>query len=106
MFNIGQKIRSLRKLNNMTLEQLAAKVNLTQPQLSRLENGVNMVQIDTLLKICEIFNVSIADFFSSEYPDVIPKHFREFFNTNKELTPEQLNILSTFIKNFSKTLKK
>lgn len=105
MLNIGQKIRNLRKLNHMTLEQLAAKVNLTQPQLSRLENGINNIQIDTLLQICEIFNVSIADFFSSE-SEVMPSHFREFFNTNKELTPKQLSILSTFIKDFSNSFEK
>ena len=105
MFNIGQKIRNLRKLNHLTLKQLADKVNLTQPQLSRLENGVNTIQIDTLLQICKIFNVSIADFFSTE-TEIIPDHFREFFNANKELTPKQLNILSTFIRDFSKSLEK
>lgn len=105
MFNIGQEIRNLRKLHHMTLKQLSSKINLTQPQLSRLETGVNTIQLDTLLKICDVFNISISDFFSSE-TEPIPSHFREFFDNNKDLTAEQLNMLTKFIKDFTKTLEK
>ena len=52
---------------------------------------------DTIFKVCEIFNISLTDFFSNGANKWIPTHFKEFIAKNKVLTPGQLELLSKFI---------
>ncbi|WP_342357393.1 helix-turn-helix transcriptional regulator [Clostridium senegalense] len=98
LFNIGSRIKELRTINNITSSELSSKVGLSQPQLSRIENNVNTATFDTVFKICEIFDISLTDFFNDSSTDLIPAHFKEFIEQNKNLTPEQLEALSVFIK--------
>lgn len=103
IFDIGLRIKELRKLNNMTSNQLAINIGISQPQLSRIENNVNMATFETIDKVCNIFNISLVDFFNNDSSNtIIPSHFKEFINKNKDLTPLQLEALSKFID----TLKK
>lgn len=98
MFDIGSRIKELRKLNNMTSSELSLKVGLSQAQLSRIENNINIATFETIYKICEIFSISLTDFFNDGSKNLMPSHFKEFIEQNKDLTPEQLELLSKFIK--------
>lgn len=98
MFNIGSRIKELRTLNSMTSSELSSKIGISQAQLSRIENNVNIATFDTVFKICETLNITLADFFNDNSSKLIPNHFREFINNNRDLTPEQLEALSVFIK--------
>ena len=98
MFDIGSRIKELRNLNNITSSELASKIGISQAQLSRIENNVNTATFDTVFKICEIFNITLTEFFNDGTRNLIPTHFKEFVDQNKNLTPEQLEALSVFIK--------
>ncbi|MDK2920055.1 MAG: hypothetical protein PWQ37_2788 [Candidatus Petromonas sp.] len=91
MFDIGSRIRAIRKLNNMNMTELAKKINLTQPQLSRIENNVNMVQFDTLEKICQIFNISLSEFFKDHNSTDVT--LDDVVKELKDLTPSQLEAI-------------
>lgn len=99
MFNVGARIRDIRKQNNITLQQLSEKIGLTQPQLSRIENNQNMAQIDTLFNLCNIFNITLSDFFSPDgnaeplYPEL-----KALLDSARNLSPKQLLMLSEFLK--------
>lgn len=58
MNSIGFKIKKLREHKNLSQEDLAFRLDITQSNLSKIENGQN-VKIDFLLmqKVCEIFDV-------------------------------------------------
>lgn len=98
MFDLGSRIKELRSLNNITSSELASRIGISQAQLSRIENNVNTATFETIFKICEIFNITLTDFFNDGTNNLIPTHFKEFIDENKNLTPEQLEALSTFIK--------
>lgn len=57
--SLGTKIKNLRKLNNLTQEQLAESVEITPRQLVRLESGKNYPSIETLCKMSKVFNMSV-----------------------------------------------
>lgn len=48
---LGTRLASLRKLNGLTLEQLATRAEITKSYLSKLERGLSSPTIATLLKL-------------------------------------------------------
>jgi transcriptional regulator with XRE-family HTH domain len=71
---IGEKIRRLRKANNLTLEELANRTYLTKGFLSQLERDLTSPSIATLKGILDVLGEELADFFR----DV--KHERVLFD--------------------------
>lgn len=63
---IGNKIRQLRKANNMTLNELALRVESDVGNLSRLERGKQGYSDQTLRKIAAALNVEVFELFSSD----------------------------------------
>tara|TARA_R100001143_G_C3327137_1_gene117582 strand:+ start:587 stop:934 length:348 start_codon:yes stop_codon:yes gene_type:complete len=57
-FKIGENIKASRKLNNVTQEQLAYRLDLTVQQIQKYESGKNRVSASTLSKICSILDIS------------------------------------------------
>lgn len=60
---IGQKIKEFRTRAKMTQSDLADALNTTKQTISRYEKGDRKAGQDTLFALCDIFNVSIDDFF-------------------------------------------
>ena len=54
----GQRIQQLRKERELTQEQLAEKLNVSQNTIAKIESGLRRPSIDFLLEISEFFNVS------------------------------------------------
>ena len=57
----GEKIDDLLKENNLTLTSAADMIGISQSSLSDIINDKRAIRSDTLLKICDFFNVS-SDF--------------------------------------------
>ena len=72
---VGQKIRQIRKSRHLTQADLAARIGVTQSDLSRMENGEYKVGLDTLFKILQVFELSMSHFF--EEPAAAPAASRE-----------------------------
>lgn len=58
---VGKRIRTIRKKNKVTQEQLAEKLFLTAESVSNFENGKTMCMPENVAKICELFDVT-ADY--------------------------------------------
>ena len=58
---INKRIKELRKLNNLTQTQLAEKLQTTQDTISLWELGKSYPDIESLIILCKIFNIS-ADY--------------------------------------------
>lgn len=61
--DIGLKIRELRIKNGLTLEELAARSELTKGFLSQLERNLTSPSIATLNDILEALGTNLGDFF-------------------------------------------
>ena len=55
---IGERIKRIRKENNLTLEKFGEKIKISGQSVSRLENGVNNPADRTIALICREFGVS------------------------------------------------
>jgi len=60
---ISKQIRHLRKLKNMTLEELSEKSGVALATLSRMENAKMPGTLDSHQKICKALGASIADLY-------------------------------------------
>lgn len=60
---IGNQIKIFRKSAGFTQDELAKRLNTTKQTISRYEKGERKANQDMLFKLCDIFNVSIDDFF-------------------------------------------
>lgn len=56
---IMNSIRTLRKENKMTQNQLALKLGAKQSSISKWELGITLPDTENLIKLAELFNVSI-----------------------------------------------
>ena len=55
---IGEKIAKLRLASNISQEQLAEKISVSRQSISKWEMDQALPQIDKILLICELFNIS------------------------------------------------
>ena len=59
------RIRQLLKDNNMKLWNLAPAAGVSLPTISDfMKNDTKHLRMDTMLHICEVFNITLVDFFS------------------------------------------
>lgn len=62
---ISENIKRLRKLKELSQKQVSMDISIPQGQYSLVENGKVMPTIPTLEKIADVFEVSIAEFFTN-----------------------------------------
>lgn len=55
---IGEKIRNLRKADNISQEELAEKLGVSRQSISLWENGQTQPSLENIIAIAEIFSVS------------------------------------------------
>ena len=55
---IAEKIKKLRKDNNMTQEDLAEKLNVSRQTISKWETNVVIPDADNIVSICKLFNIT------------------------------------------------
>ncbi len=63
---IGAFINELRKENNLTQEQLAEKLGVSNRSVSRWENGTTLPDISLMKCICNEFHISISELINGE----------------------------------------
>ncbi|WP_274307966.1 helix-turn-helix domain-containing protein [Solibacillus daqui] len=60
---VGKLIRTLRNEKNISMNDLAQKLVISQASVSRIEGGLQEVNFTMLNKICEQFEISLSTFF-------------------------------------------
>ena len=63
---IGEKIRQLRILNQLTQEELANRCELSKGFISQLENDLTSPSIATLIDILQCLGTNLKEFFSDD----------------------------------------
>jgi transcriptional regulator with XRE-family HTH domain len=57
--NLGQRIQELRKKASLSQGELASKINISYPQMSRYEIKAVQPPADVLKRLADVFGVSI-----------------------------------------------
>ena len=60
---IGEGIRNLRQMSNLTQEEMAERAGLTKGFVSQIGRDLTSISLDSLIKILEALHENISDFF-------------------------------------------
>lgn len=64
--NFADKLKELRKSNNMSQEQLAEKLYVSRQAITKWENGTGLPDIENIVSISNLFNESLDSLLSEE----------------------------------------
>lgn len=78
MSSLGKKIKALRQEKDLSLRKLAARVKITPPFLSDIENDKRMPSPDTLKSLAEQLSVSVTEL--EKYDGRITEEVKEWLN--------------------------
>jgi transcriptional regulator with XRE-family HTH domain len=88
--NIGEVIRSYRGQRGLSQGDIERRTGLLRCYLSRVENGHTVPSLETLAKIAEAMEISLADFF----PGTETAHDRDTQKMLGELSEDEIRFLS------------
>lgn len=83
LIKIGKFIADCRKKKNITQEELAEKLNITDRAVSKWERGLCLPDADKMLDLCNILNISVNELLSGERIDM-----KNYEKKNEELLVE------------------
>lgn len=78
----SEKLQKLRKENGMSQEDLADKLDVSRQSVSKWESGQTYPEMDKLLTMCKIFNITLDDLTNDDvkYNEVKTKTSKGFSN--------------------------
>lgn len=77
--DIGNKLKELRIANDLTLQELASRSELTKGFLSQVERNLTSPSISTLEDILEALGTDLSTFFQEKEEEKIIFHTQDFF---------------------------
>ena len=90
---IGKRLKNLRVSKGFTLEQLAEKLKVSIPFISRIENGNLEISLRRLSQICEILDVPEGTILNGTTTSSKSYLNDEFCNLLKNCPPDKLNLI-------------
>lgn len=66
LIKIGKFISTKRKENNLTQEELAEKLNITDRAVSKWERGLSLPDADKMLDLCNILDINVNELLIGE----------------------------------------
>ena len=89
MLKLGKRIKRLRELSGITQEELSKMIGISRPTMSQLENNERKINADELIKLSEIFNISIDELLNiKKSPEIILEESK----TTKKVKKEEIRI--------------
>ena len=83
LIKIGKFIANLRKEKEITQEELAEKLYITDRAVSKWERGLSLPDADKMIELCNILDINVNELLNGEKIDM-----KDYNNKNEELVIE------------------
>jgi transcriptional regulator with XRE-family HTH domain len=90
MKKLADNLKYLRKQRNWTQEELAQRLNISRPQITKWENGDQLPDLESLEKLSNLYEVSI-DYLIGKQKDLL-REVNRIYQTN-EIDEVMLDII-------------
>jgi len=95
----GLKIQSLRRLKNLTQEELAEKVHRSRDSISNIERGFSSTRIETAFNLARTLGVTLSELFDfNDANDKGRTHRRQIEDVARLLQPHDEKTISAVAK--------
>lgn len=101
---IGQKIRTLRKLRNLTLEDLSHMINISKSALQRIENGESNSWANHIDQLCRVLRIPVEELFVDK-DDLYRGIPNVQVTTDEELLQQVTNLFKSIIREKDNRIK-
>lgn len=91
-----EQIKELRKENQLSQEQFASKIHVTRQAVSNWENDKNLPDIETLIRISDIYHVSLDQLITGGNDDM-NKMTEKLIEDGSEGRRARMNLISSMI---------
>lgn len=97
---MGQRIKSLRKSNNLTQQDLGKMLNVTKVSVCCYEKGTRVPSLDILIDLSNIFRVSL-DYFVGNDTFVVSEEDSEY---GMKMAKEEIQIIEELRRNANESV--
>ena len=74
--NLGERIYEFRNEKNLSQGDLADRLDVSRQSISKWENNMAVPDLDKLIKLCDVFEISLDELTGREKPqEKIPSYF-------------------------------
>ena len=102
MVDIGQRTAELRKRVGISQQRLAEMLGVSRTTITQIEQGKRKVTVDELVKLSEIFNLSVDNLLClKEEPEII---LTESQKVNRVESPTRINVPQKNLEKFKEVL--
>ena len=92
-FNIAQNIRTLREERGYSIEKLAERAGVSANHMSKVENGLRNLSMESYLNVLEALNVYPVLIESSDIGDTKEQYILAFINIIKGCSGREASFL-------------
>ena len=89
---LGQRIKELRKRNNLTQAQLSEIIDMEATNLCKLENGGQLPKEENIEKIAKALKVNLGDLFDFGHLKPLTSIENELIDIIKNATSKELKL--------------
>lgn len=94
---IGDNLKILRKSKNMSQEEVADRLNISQSAYARMERGESSSWASHFNKICQVFEITPEELVKKELGDAV---FESLMNTELQTEIAMLSVYRKIIRQY------
>ncbi len=96
--NIGDRVKEIRKLNDLTQQQFANSLSIGREHLAKIETNRELPSLSLLINLCEIYKLSLSEFFNFNSQLQYTKELQLLINEAKNLNNDELALITALLK--------
>ena len=96
----GKRIKEIRKNKGLTQEQIAEKIGIEPPNVSKLESGMHFPLPENIEKIAKALNVDVKELFDFEHhktPEELKFEIQKMIDNNPDKLKEIYKLIKAII---------
>ncbi len=105
-YEIGQRIRKVRKAQQLSQEQLAEKIGISTTHMSHIETGNTKLSLAVLVSLATVLNVSADTLLFQSSDNQKIGAFNDIQEVFDSCTPQQAKVLVEVIKSTKTAMDK
>lgn len=105
-YDIGQRIRTLRREKKLSQEQLAEKVWISTTHMSHIENGSTKLSLPVLVDLAAALDVSVNELLAGQNSKCRSADYEQVKKLLNGCSEKQLRIITEVIKSTKAALDK